>query len=95
MLNKMDVSVVWFFFDYTNAQLKELTIEKHKEHIKNYKENPTVPNYYFYYNKIYNYRRGLFPVRLVDKEQDWTKYKHLDEFYKICNLTCVDYLGYM
>ncbi len=83
------------YFDYTNKLLKGLTKERHNEYIADYKKYPTSSLNYFYYRKIYNYRRGLFPIRLVDKEQDYKKYLHLDVFYKKCNLSCVDYLEFM
>ena len=83
------------YFDFTNERLKGLTRERHKNYIQCYKQNPINPYYYFYYNKIYNYRRSLYPERLVDKTQDWTKYKHLDEFYKICRLSNLDYINYL
>jgi len=83
------------YFDYTNNLLKGLTREQHKNYIQCYKQNLNNPYYYFYYNKIYNYRRTLYPEKLANKTQDYTKYKQLDEFYKKCILSNLDYIEYL
>ncbi len=61
------------FFDYSNEKLKDLTIEHHRDLIKEYKEDSTNPFLYWYYNKIFNFRKGLYPSRSVNKIQNHKK----------------------
>ena len=79
------------FFDFSNEKLKDITIDQHKEIVDAYKKDNSNPFLYWYYHKIYTFRKGIFPSRCVNKIQNYNKYTTHDEFYKKCNLSSDDY----
>jgi hypothetical protein len=84
----------YFKYCYDIQQNENYCKEKHKEIIKEYKENPNIFNY-FYFNKCYNFRKGLYPDPNVRKrnvdENTHNKYLKLDEFFKKAEIHNKDY----
>lgn len=82
------------FFDYINEKLEGIDRAKHKE-LCNNKDNNIYD--WFFYNKIYNYRKGLFAEGMRLNKKDHKKYKLYDEMIqskktKIFNLDFKDFI---
>lgn len=85
-----------FCKEYTT---KDFTREKHNKQIDKYKENKHTLHDYFYYNKVYNFRKAIFPDPNVRKISDvnYLKYDKWDKFFcdKHVNLSNLDYIEIM
>jgi len=68
------------FFDDTNEKCKDLTKERFNNIINNRKPNDL--NSWFFYNKVYNFRKGLYPDTRKYGDYDYKKYMSLDDFFK-------------
>ena len=76
-----------------NIMSNEFTKEKHDNVIKQYKQAKTLEGF-FYYNKVYNFRKGLYPdpaVRAVIISPGM--YNEIDKFYRNDRVkySCNDY----
>jgi len=67
------------FQKFVNKKLKNLTKEQHKEIVEAKDKNL---NNWFYYNKCYNFRKGVYPIRKVGKEYDFKKYETYENMIK-------------
>ena len=68
------------FFDYINEMCKDLTKEKFNKIINNRKPNDLQS--WFFYQKVYNFRKGVFPQTRKYGNYDIKKYRLLDDFFK-------------
>lgn len=69
------------FMNAINSIISHLTKEMHNDIIKRSKEYPDSLFHYIYYNKIYNYRKGLYPAKV--KKLDYSRFSKLDDFFAL------------
>ena len=75
------------FLKYIDKTINDKTA--YNTYIKTIKQNPTIDGYFFY-NKVYSLRPGLFPMR-GKKKEILTKYNDTDKFFKHATITNNDY----
>lgn len=76
------------YFEFCQNRLKDLTKEKHNEFILNKDKNIKE---WFYYNKCYNFRKGLYPDQIKKKVQCIYNHEKYDKFIKRCNFENKDF----
>lgn len=69
------------YIDFCSEQMKDLTKEKHLKLINDFKKNPDNVYLFFYYNKVYNFRRGIYPTGREGHIFNYSKYKKIDDFF--------------
>lgn len=69
----------------------DISPEFHKHMIENYKKYPNNLLFYFYYNKVYDIRKGLYPARGI-KFKEMKSYIIYDSLFKISKITDLDYM---
>ena len=84
------------YFKFCNDSCIDLTKEKYKKIINDYKNDITNTSLFFFFKRVYNIHPGLYPD--PNNKRSKLQYSHtqkhidLDKFYKNAKLTNLDYM---